>query len=145
MKEDTKIKPAVRLTKRIVLGKHQPPKILRFLCWFTIIWSSIIAIFMLVTGVFTASHQSIVDGNELLQQFPKEFKYLYGFTHLISVLSAILMYRLNKTGFYLYCISNIAVTVYPFIYLSSAGASYVQIAFTLIMIGLFATQVKKMN
>ena len=138
-------KKVTKVAKRVVLGKNKPTLILRFLCWFTMIWSTIIGLYMLVNGLLISINGNSFSEESMLSDFTKEFCFTYAILHGFSVLSAILMYRLKRNGFILYSIANIGVVVSTFIFIESLRADYFQIGFTLLMIGLFATQLKKMS
>ncbi len=138
-------KKVASVTKRIVLGKNKPTPILRFLCWFTIIWDIAIGIYMGATGVIFMIRGENFSENSMLKDFTQNFCFTYAALHGVSFLAAILMYRLKRNGFILYSIVNIGMVVSTFIFVESLRADYVQIAFTLIMIGLFATQLKKLS
>jgi len=135
--------PATKLAKRIILGKNKPTPLLLFLCWFTIIWSVICAFFMFAFGAFELikPSENAIAG---IENFTPKFSFIYGSLHLISLLSAILMYRLKKIGFFLYFFSNIAMVVLPTFYLKEK-VNYFLVAITLVLIGLFASQIKKMS
>ena len=64
---------------------------------------------------------------------------------LKSLISAILLYRLKKTGFYLYLLSNLVLVILPYFYLKSLTNELIPIIYTLTMIGLWATQFKKLQ
>lgn len=137
-------KKTASIAKKIILGKHKPAPILRILCWFTIIWDTIIALWMLGSGfVFLMKNESF-SSNDLLKDFNQEFCFTYAFIHGVSLLSAILMYRMKRLGFYIYSISNITMLVVLFIYVEKFRSDYLIVTFTLLMIGLFATRLKKM-
>ena len=138
-------KQTIKIAKNILLGKNKPSAILRFLCWFTLIWDGLLLLYFFSSAiVFWVSDISFSD-NPLLEGFTKEFCFTLGVIHSVSFLSAALMYRLKKTGFYLYVIANISLVVAPFIYLNSIKADYIVVVFTLIMIGLFISQFKKLS
>ena len=134
----------LRLAKRIVLGKNKPTPLLRFLSWGTIIWSTICALFLLGTGIFELMFESKDNSQININNLPSKFLFIYAFTHLISILSGILLYRLKKIGFYLYFLSNITMVVLPTFYIGEK-VNYFIVSITLIIIGLFTTQWKKLS
>ena len=138
-------KKIASVAKRIVLGKNKPTPILRFICWFTIIWDLLIMLYMLGSGLFILVSGGNIWENSLLKGFSQNFCFFYAALHGGSLLSAILMYRLKKSGFILYSISNITMVVSTYIFIETLRADYFQIGFTLLMIGLFATQLKKLS
>jgi EamA domain-containing membrane protein RarD len=138
-------KETVQLAKKIILGNNKPAPILRFLCWFTLVWDSIIAIWMTGSGFFFMIKKENFSNNDLLKDFNQEFCFTYAFIHGISLLSAILMYRMKRIGFFIYAAANIAMLVTLFIYIDNFRSDYLIVTFTLLMIGLFATRLKKMN
>ncbi|MEN8928557.1 MAG: hypothetical protein ABF242_06155 [Flavobacteriales bacterium] len=137
-------KETAKLAKKIILGKEKPAPILRFLCWFTIIWDSLIALWMAGSGVLITIKKETFLENEILKDFTSEFCFVFAFLHAISLLSTILMYRKKRIGFSLYVISNIAMLVALFIYIENFRSDYLTVTFTLVLIGLFATRLKKM-
>ena len=136
--------PGIRLVKRIVLGKNKPPSLLRFLCWFTILWSTLCALFMFGIGGYELITKTETNSIDLIKNFTTKFYFYYGSLHIISIGSAILMYRLKKIGVYLYTLSNIGMIVLPYFYLGEK-TNYLLVGITLILIGLFLSQWKKFN
>ena len=138
-------KKTVKIVKYLILGKHKPTPILRVLCWFTIIWDTLIAVYMAGSGLLFLMESQSFSNNELLKDFNQEFCFTYSFIHGISLISAILMYRMKRTGFFIYVTANIAMLITLFIYIERFRSDYITVSFTLIMIGLFATRLKKMT
>jgi hypothetical protein len=138
-------KKIASFTKRIILGKHKPTPILRFLCWLSIIWDTAIGIYMTATGVLFMIRGNNFSENYFLEDFTQNFCFTYAALHGVSLLGTILMYRVKKSGFWLYSIGNIALAVSAFVFVESLEIDYLYVSFTLIMIGLFATQLKKMS
>jgi len=134
-----------KIAKRIILGKHKPAPILRFLCWFTLVWDTIIALYMAGSGVVFMIKNIDFSSHSILKDFNQEFCFTYAFLHAVSLFSAILMYRMKRLGFFIYTGANIAMLVTLFVYLEGFRSDYLIVAFTLLMIGLFATRLKKMN
>ena len=139
----TEIKP--HLIKRIVLGKNKPSPFLRFICCFSMIWDVLLALYMLATAVIILIRGPQFPANSILQDFTAKFCFSYAILHGVSLLAAILLYRQKKIGFWLYLLSNVALVVSTFIFLKTLKADYIQITFTLFMIGLFGTQWKKLS
>ena len=139
------IKKTASIVKKIILGENKPTPILRFLCWFTIVWDTIILLYMVVSGLIFMIKIGDFSNNELLKDFNQEFCFTYAFVHGISLLSAILMYRMKRIGFFIYTATNIAMLVVLFIYIDGFRSDYLIVTFTLFMIGLFATRLKKMS
>lgn len=133
------------LAKRIILGKNKPSAFLRFLCWFSIIWDVLLALYMLATAVVILIGGAQFGENSMLQDFTTKFCFTYAILHGVSLLAGILLYRQKKFGFWLYLISNVGLVVSTFIFLDTLKADYVQITFTLIMIGLFGSQWRKLS
>jgi len=133
------------LAKRIILGKNKPSAFLRFLCWFSIIWDVLLALYMLATAVVILIRGAQFRENSMLQDFTTKFCFTYAILHGVSLLAAILLYRQKKFGFWLYLISNVGLVVSTFIFLDTLKADYVQITFTLVMIGLFGSQWRKLS
>ena len=142
---DSKNKAGVRLAKRILLGKEKPPVILRTLSWFTIIWSSLIAVFMIGAGLYAYLESDFLAQNSELADFTPKFCFSYAALHGLSLISGILTYRRKLAGLYLYIVSNILMIILPFVLLNNAQFELIPVAFTLILVGLFLTQVKKME
>ena len=138
-------KKTTQLAKKIILGKHKPAPILRFLCWFTLIWDTIIGVYMLGSGLVFMLKNETTSGYEFLKDFNQEFCFTYAFLHAISLFSAILMYRMKRIGFFIYTGANLAMLVTLFIYIKGFRSDYLIVTFTLLMIGLFATRLIKMN
>ena len=137
-------KETAKLAKKIILGKEKPAPILRFLCWFTIIWDSLIGIWMAGSGLVFMIKKEPFTNNDLLKDFNQEFCFTYASIHLISLFSAVLMYRKKRNGFFIYAAANIAMPVTLFIYVEGFRSDYLIVVFTILMIGLFATRLKKM-
>ena len=137
-------KKTAAIAKNIILGKHKPAPILRLLCWFTIIWDTVISVWMLGSGLLFIVKNEGFTNNDLLKDFNQEFCFTYAFIHGVSLLSAILMYRMKRIGFFIYTASNIAMLVTLFIYIERFRSDYLIVTFTLLMIGLFATRLKRM-
>ena len=140
---ETEIKSS--LIKRIVLGKNKPSSFLRFLCWFTLIWDSLLILYMLATGIIILIRGSQFSEDSVLQDFTTQFCFTYAALHGFSLLAAILLYRQRKFGFWLYLVSNVVLVVSTFLFLETLKADYIQITFTLVMIGLFGTQWKRLS
>lgn len=140
---ETEIKPS--LVKRIILGKNKPSAFLRFLCWFTLIWDALLVLYMLATAAIILIRGSQFSENSILQDFTTQFCFTYAALHGLSLFAAILIYRQKKFGFWLYLLSNVALVVSTFIFLETLQADYIQITFTLVMIGLFGTQWKRLS
>lgn len=140
---ETEIKPS--LVKRIILGKNKPSAFLRFLCWFTLIWDALLVLYMLATAAIILIRGSQFSENSILQDFTIQFCFTYAALHGLSLFAAILIYRQKKFGFWLYLLSNVALVVSTFIFLETLQADYIQITFTLVMIGLFGTQWKRLS
>lgn len=134
-----------RIAKHVLLGKNKPTPILRFLCWFTLIWDGFLLLYFFGSGMIFWITGVTFSENPLLQGFTKEYCFTLGVIHSLSFLAAAMMYRLQKNGFYLYSIANISLVVAPFFYLSSIKVDYIVVVFTLVMIGLFASQLKKLS
>lgn len=139
------IKKPASFVKKIILGKNKPAPILRFLCWFTIIWDILITVYMAGSGLVFLMESQSFSNNELLKDFNQEFCFTYAFIHGISLLSAILMYRMKRIGFFVYAIANSAMLITLFMYVERFRSDYITVTFSLIMIGLFATRAKKMT
>lgn len=142
---EQKNKAGIRLAKRIVLGKEKPPVVLRVLSWFTIIWSSLIAIFMIASGLYAYLESDFLAQNSALADFTPKFCFSYATLHGLSLFSGILTYRKKLSGLYLYIITNVSMVILPFVLLNNQQFDIVPVAFTLIMIGLYFTQIKKME
>lgn len=142
---DTKNKAGARLAKRIILGKEKPPVILRVLSWFTIIWGVLVAIFMVGAGIYAYIESDFLSHTNGLADFTPKFCFSYATLHGLSIFSGILTYRKKLSGFYLYIISNVLMVVLPFVLLNNAQFELIPVAFTLIMVGLYSTQYKKMK
>ena len=142
---DSKNKAGARLAKRIILGKEKPPVMLRTLSWFTIVWSLLIALFMIGAGLYAYLESDFLSQNSELADFTPKFCFSYATLHGLSLISGILTYRKKLSGFYLYLISNVLMVILPFVLLNDARFELVPVVFTLIMIGLYFTQVKKME
>lgn len=138
-------KKVAKIAKKVVLGKNKPTPILRLLCWFTLIWDALVGLYMVTNGLLVSINGNSFSEESMLSDFTQQFSFTYAILHGVSLFSAILMYRLKKNGFILYCVANIAMVVSTFIFVETLQASYIQISFTLVMIGLFATQLRKMS
>lgn len=138
-------KKATKLAKRVILGKNKPTPVLRFLCWLTLIWDALLALYFGGSGLVFLLSQGSFSTNPILKDFTKEFCFTLAGLHLVSLFSAALMYRLKRNGFFLYLFSNLAMVILPFFYLKGYTADYVVVVFSLILIGLFASQYKKLN
>ena len=138
-------KKASGIAKRLILGKNKPSLILRILCWFSIIWDTILGIYFSGSGLVIMMSGIGFTENPILKDFTKEFCFSYASLHLLSLCAAILLYRQKKSGFYLYVITNLILMVIPFFYLENYSADYVVVIFTLLLIGLFASQFKKLS
>ncbi len=137
------IKPS--LIKRIILGKNKPSPFLRFLCWFTLIWDLLLILYLMATAAVILISESEFSKDSVLQDFTTQFCFTYAGLHGVSLLSAILLYRQKKSGFWLYLVTNVALVVSTFVFLETLKADYIQITFTLVMIGLFASQWRKLD
>lgn len=135
----------LQFVKNIILGKNKPKPLLRFLCWATLIWDVFMAGYMLATAVVILIRGSEFTEKTVLQDFTAKFCFTYAILHILSLISAILLYRQKKIGFWLYSISNIGLVISTFVYLQELKADYIQIGATAIMIGLFATQWNKLR
>jgi hypothetical protein len=143
-------KAGVRLAKRIILGKQKPPVVLRSLSWFTIGWSTLIGLFMVLAGVYAYIENADLTKIDALNDFTAKFCFSYAILHGLSIFSGILTYRKKRSGFYLYCISNISMVILPYIllnvsFLEDSQSTLIPIVFTVIMIALYLTQIKKME
>lgn len=138
-------KKVTKLAKQVILGKNKPTPILRFLCWFTLIWDSLLALYFGGSGLVFLLSQESFSANPILKDFTKEFCFTLAGLHVVSLFSATLMYRLKRNGFFLYLFSNLAMVVLPFFYLKGYTADYIVVVFTLTLIALFASQYKKLS
>lgn len=142
---DNKNKAGLRLAKRIILGKEQPPVVLKYLSWFTIVWSFLIAIFMVLAGFYAYLENDSISAIDGLSDFTPKFCFSYATLHGLSLFSAILTYRKKKLGLYLYIITNTLMIILLFVLLNTEQFEIIPVIFTLVMIGLFLTQAKKME
>ncbi|MDB4089404.1 hypothetical protein N9544_07240 [Flavobacteriales bacterium] len=109
-------KKTAAIAKNIILGKHKPAPILRLLCWFTIIWDSIIALWMLVSGLVFIVKNEGFSSNDLLKNFNQEFCFTYA--HTWSFFTFGNTYVQNETNrfLHLYCIQHCYVSHTIYLY-----------------------------
>lgn len=132
------LKRNLRLAKRIVLGKQQPPKLLMILCLLFMGWD----LLMILGFGFIGLGGSIMDvfdssagaKNDLT---PRYF-YTYAFLHLISLVGGVLMYRRRLTGFYIFAGVNIVMPFWAAIITKKWEFEIWWMIFSLLAIALFA-------
>jgi hypothetical protein len=101
----------------IVLTEYnRRPKVLTVLCFFSMVWSGAVILVSLVglffSGFIAETINYLANGTVVLV---KVFFYVFSITSLIfSILTfwgALLMYRLKKSGYWLYIIPSIITTI----------------------------------
>lgn len=129
----------LRLFKRIALGKNKPPMFLRVLCWVNMGWSTLMLLYHLFIGVvMSVSAFKLSNFDDEIDAIGGKYFFTYALLHAIAIFGVILMWRLKKTGFYIF---TGATALMPFLY--SIMAKQLNIELTLLLfsaaaIGLFA-------
>ncbi len=141
----TKKKAGARLLKRIILGKTPPPKFIKSLTIFTIIWSSILGLLFGLLGIYAWIDKEYLQETIQFNDFTPKFCFSYALLHALSIIGAVLIYRLKRNGFYLYTIANICMVILPFFMLNNYEITLIHAGFTVIMILLYLTQLKKLE
>jgi hypothetical protein len=149
--------------------KKEParPQFLSVLCVLTFIWSGlVILVYALLSMCLGFSEETSTMFVEKMQESnptiqisdPAEFCHQIGLVGLLglvakigTLIGAILMWRLNKIGFFLYCIAEVSTYFFGLDINASSeeGKSYGFMIFTiiidLIFIGMYAMNLKYMN
>lgn len=140
-----KSKAWIRLIKRIILGKEKPPIIIRALAWFTMVWSFILAAMSGLLAVYSLLHADRMDKAGDIKGLGFDFFISYTILHLLALFSGILLYRRKKSGFYLFAVCSILISVLPYTMISGVGFEPLMLVFGLVFLGLWATQLKKLS
>lgn len=138
-KEVSILKRNLRLLKRLVLGKKEPPMFLKILSWGFLGWSLLMIIGFLFIGL-SGSLLNAFDGtrNEVCELTPKYF-FTYALVHAVSILGVVLMYRRRLTGLYVFAIANLVMPFWSFIITRCFDKfEWWILIFSLASIGLFA-------
>lgn len=141
----TKQAKGTRLAKRILLGKQKPNKFMIILTWFSIGWSTLCGIFFLLAGVYALIDYNHIKSMDALKDYTPKYCFSIALLHGLTILSALIMYRMKSLGFYLYTGISIVMLMLPFFFLNITNFSFIPFVFTFVMIGLYATQLKKMS
>jgi hypothetical protein len=113
MAEKKKWRDGIFLIRRMILGKKKPPFILRWLCTATFVWSSF---FLLLSLIFMLFGDMVTKGESFrdFKEAGATFFLIYSIINGATLFGAILMWRLKKTGFYLYAAGAAVGVILPF-------------------------------
>lgn len=156
MEENTKIeteedkeaisiaKRNLRMLKRIALGRNKPPFFLRILCWANLGWSFLMVIYNFFIGiVMNISALKVQNFDSEITRMGGKYFFTYAVLHLIAMFGVLLIWRIKKSGFYIYTIST---AIMPFLYLLMARQIKIELTlllFSALSIGLFALNWKQ--
>lgn len=140
--------PKIRLVKRILFGKKDPPRLLKWTCVAFLVWSVIVAALMAGMGVFSlvgdpvsSAHKGV---RQLMEIGPKFF-FTYSALHIIIIVSIMLMWRLKSSGFGLLVFANAALVFLPFYMIEKLDFPTPSLVYSLICVGLFAIHLPRMK
>lgn len=136
---------STRLAKRLLLGKQKPNKFMILLTWFSIGWSTLCCIFFLLAGIYALIDYNQLKSMDAFKDFTPKYCFLIATLHGLTILSVLIMYRMKSLGFYIYTSISIVMLMMPFFLLNITKFSFLPFIFTFVMIGLYATQLKKMS
>jgi hypothetical protein len=141
----------LRLLKRIILGKNKPSMFLRILCWFYLGWSLLMILYYGAVGLLIGT-SAIHD--TAFEAIGGKYFFVYACLHALAFIGVVFMWRLKKTGFYIFSIPTFFM---PFLYLimtwnwreglseKSNKIELVIFLFSIISIGIFAVNWKSLN
>ncbi len=136
-----------RFVRRLLFGKETPPKLLKLLCWILFSWDVLILVGSLgLMSMFLFIPKVIQKNKGLSDTFgdagPRFFM-TFAILHLVSIVGVLQMWRLRSTGFYLILVSNFTMLAMPYLLLDEKDFSWQLATATAILVGLFASQLKK--
>ena len=130
------------------------PRLLMILCVLTFAGSGLNIFSGLVIASFFTTFQTIIQqlaekfdlpGMEILLSAPPSFFFISALIYGGSGTGAVLMWRLRKTGFHVYTISQILLLIAPMYFLKMPGPSILDLLLSGLFIILYSTQLKSMR
>lgn len=104
-----------KVAKQVILGKEKPPFLLRTVCSITFTWSGIMMLFLSLSGLVAFISGKDLFDIEMFQGTTPKLFLSYAALHFLMILGAVLMWRLNKSGFYLYTFASITTLVFLYL------------------------------
>jgi uncharacterized membrane protein len=135
-KEVSLLKQNAAYIGKLILGKEQPPLLLKWTCYFFLAWDALMIVFYLFIGI----------GKSLMKMSAKyqdmqNFGYMYALLHVVSLIGVVLLWRKKLTGFYIFTVANLGMLALIFVFKRSVlitSWEIIAILFTIFAIGLFA-------
>ncbi|MCT4581059.1 MAG: hypothetical protein N4A35_06540 [Flavobacteriales bacterium] len=148
MTEETReisiLKRNLRLIKRLVFGKENPPLFLRIIAIASIGWSIVITIAMLGL-LFLISFTPDVAVLDDLDMLDHRFYISYIGLHLISIIAVILMWRKKVIGFYSYTLVGVLIPFWNSFFLPVFELNYFLLGVSGLFIALFGLNWRVFN
>ncbi len=148
MTEETKeisiLKRNLRLVKRIIFGKINPPLFLRIIAIASILWS-LLVILVLLGLLFLITFTPDVAVLEDLGMLDHRFYISYIGLHFVSILGVILMWRRKSIGFYLYTVAGFLIPFWNSFFLPTFELNYALLSISAVFILLFAINWRVFN
>jgi hypothetical protein len=130
------------------------PSFLTVLCILTFIWSGWNMASNLVVGSFFDFFSKFfaqfaetykIPGMEILGEATPVYFFVSALFFLGCIIGAFLMWRLKKTGFHVYTISQILLLIAPMYFFRLPGPSWIEVLFSGVFILLYSSNIKQMN
>ena len=135
----------LRLLKRIALGKNKPPFFLRTLCWIGMTWEILMILYWLFVGIAFYLPTFGLRSTGVITGLGAKYFFTYAVLHAIALFGILLMWRVKKTGFYIYAV---VTGIMPFLQMIMARQIRIDLTILLfsgVAIGLFALNWKLFN
>ncbi len=138
--------------QNIIESKPQRPQLLSILCILTFIGSGLgIAGFLMVTLNYEATMEALkvlyadMPEAQFLLEAPREFFLISMLLSAFSLVGALLMWQLRKTGFHFYTSAQIINLALPLIYFGGESNPIFNIIFTALFVYLYARNLRFMH
>lgn len=133
-------------------GKPKRPDLLTLLCILSFIGSGLAALSNLIVtiswdniGEIVAASGITVPGIEQMLATSRNFFTISSMLYFISLVGVIKMWKLKKTGFHIYTISQILLLILPSFYISELGFPTIPVLVTTMFVLLYASNLKYMS
>ncbi len=140
-KEVSLLKQNLKYLGGLLLGKSQPPFLLKWLCYYFLVWDILLMVFYMLVGIGKTLF-NIGNSDPNFQNYG----YAFSLFHLISFIGVLLLWRKKLIGFYIFSIINLGMILLTFIISPiMTSLSITAIFYTVISIGLFALNWNKFD
>jgi hypothetical protein len=130
------------------MNKPERPKVLKALCMLSFSGSGGGFLLYMAAAIFYEKTQKIVleySSMHSTEQVPPHYFFLFGLLFGISFYGVTLMWKMRKTGFFIYLIAQLAIFSFPLIWIGKDAFSAVAMIFTVLFVGAYLSQYRNLN